>query len=142
MFDTPYLFHLFEKFGELFWVKIAVALGFGTYTFLFQQDLGEVRTGLVVLIIMDSITGVFAAYKTGEEIESRKILRTAKKMILYFILVSAAFLAEKTIGIQFILNESVIAFLSLTEFVSILENIGKAGYKTPKKLLNKVKDLR
>ena len=35
-----------------------------------------------------------------------------------------------------------VAFVGITEFISILENIGRLGYQTPKKLLNQLKEYR
>ncbi len=40
------------------------------------------------------------------------------------------------------LDETIIAFLCLTELISVLENTGKMGYAIPAQLLNKLKSWR
>ena len=40
------------------------------------------------------------------------------------------------------LDDTIIAFLTLTELISIIENTGKMGYAIPKKLLLKLKSIR
>jgi len=97
---------------------------------------------LFSLIIFDTITAIMAAYHNGVEIQSHKILRTVIKMCVYFLMVSAGHLCEVATGHILPIETTIIAFLAITEFVSILENIGKLGYVVPQTLLNKLKDLR
>lgn len=121
--------------------KLLASTSIGVLIFFFDTLHKEALTALLVLIAMDSVSAVFAAYKRKEEISSRKFSKTAIKIAVYFTMVSAAFLAEKAVPIG-IIDDTVIAFLVLTELISILENAGKAGYAVPSKLLNKLSDIR
>ncbi|MEO0271674.1 MAG: phage holin family protein [candidate division WOR-3 bacterium] len=76
-----------------------------------------------LLIISDTITGIIAAYKRGEEINSKGFKKTIIKLFLYNLMIVLAFLLEKYIF------ESLIPFVKLgsiaiaiTEFKSIVEN--------------------
>ncbi len=74
------------------------------------------------------------------EIKSAKILRTALKTVVYFMMVSAAYLTE-TAGLGFLpLDETIIGFLAATELISLIENTANMGFAIPKKLLNKLKE--
>ena len=93
---------------------------------------------LFFLILFDFLSAILASYKIGEEIQSIKIFRTALKIIIYYGMISAAHLTEVA-GLWFIPIEStIIAFLAVTEMISILENVSKLGYVTPKRILNKL----
>lgn len=111
--------------------------------FLFDGLLREAMLALLILLIFDFITGVAAAKREGQEISSHSAFRTAVKIAVYFLLISAGRMAEATIGstLPFI-DEAVLAFLGVTELISILENVGRLGYAVPLKLLNKLKDYR
>lgn len=98
---------------------------------------------LFFLILFDWITGIRAAKISGEVIKSSKIIRTPIKIAIYFMLITAARIAEFSLpGAIRYLDETVIAFLTLTELISVIENTGQMGYAVPKKLLNKLKSLR
>jgi len=107
--------------------------------FLPVFELREALISLFLLVIFDFITGMYASYKTGKHIKSAGIYRTAVKITFYFVLVSAAFHAENTVPIGFI-DDSVIAFLAVTELISVLENTAKAGFAIPKKLMAKLQN--
>lgn len=124
----------FKLFGSV--VITAVA-------FLFDGALKAGLISLFLLIIFDFFTAIANAYHKKIEIQSRKILTTAVKMVIYFGLIASANLAEHAVPLlESILDETILAFLSLTELISILENCGKLGFAIPKKLLNKLEDLR
>lgn len=76
-----------------------------------------------LLILADTITGIMAAYKRGEEINSKGFKKTITKLFLYNLMVVLAFLMEKYIF------ESLIPFvkigaaaIAITEFKSVIEN--------------------
>ena len=106
----------------------------------FDTANNEALIALFFLILGDFIFGVIASYKTGIEIKSRKIFRTVVKTIVYFALISLAFMTEKA-GLGFLpIDETIIGFLAATELVSIIENVANMGYAIPKKLLNRLKE--
>lgn len=96
---------------------------------------------LLALIVIDLITAIGAAFKTGKHIESRKALKTVTKMVVYGAMASAAHLSGVVMDAGFIVTAT-LAFLAVTELISIIENAGKMGYAIPNKLLNKLTELR
>lgn len=76
-----------------------------------------------LLILSDTVTGIIAAYKRGEEINSKGMKKTIIKLFLYNLVIVLAFLIERYI------LESIVPFvkvgaltIALTEFKSVIEN--------------------
>ena len=137
-----YIPYIFKKLIFDFWFKLTGGGLFMLFAFFFNSLYKEALLALLILIIGDFIFGITAAHKTGQEIKSAKVFRSAIKVVVYFCLVSFAFQAEKSFLGFLPLDETVIAFLSLTEFVSIMENMANMGYMIPKKLLQRLKEYR
>lgn len=124
------------------WIKVASVLGFITIDFFFDVSTKPMLLGLIALILFDMITAVYANYKKGHKIESRKLAKTARKIAIYFIIISAGFISEPATQIH-IIDNTIIGVLTATELLSILENAGKAGVAVPKsviKMLEKYKN--
>lgn len=135
---------LFAKISANAPGKVIAGVAMSITEFFFDGALVETAiAALIALIIMDFITAIIACYKTGEQIKSAKVFRTALKLGIYGILVSAGHLTEKTIGVDMIplnaIDETMLAFLGLTELISIMENSGRMGFQMPSLLLNKLK---
>lgn len=111
------------------------------FTFFFGDFHQQAIIAVLMLMIFDTILGVMATYYEGNAITSRKFSRVVQKGIVYFMAISAGYFADQTIGWQLI-QATMIAFIGVTEFISILENMGRMGYQTPKKLLNQLKDFQ
>lgn len=76
-----------------------------------------------LLILSDTITGIIAAYKRGEEINSKGFKKTIIKLFLYNLMVVLAFLMEKFIFLDLIPFVKIgVAVIALTEFKSVVEN--------------------
>lgn len=138
-----------EQLGQIFvkaciwcWIKIPLAFGMSAVNFMFGIDTHENVLMLVSLITMDMITAVLAEYKVGHAIESRKMLKTGTKLAIYGLMASAGHLTEAIIPGTTFVDSAIISFLAITELISILENAGKVGYAIPKKLLNRLDELR
>lgn len=91
----------------------------------------------IVMILIDLISGVIAAYKRGEVIESSALRRTITKIFVYNSAIISAFLVEK-----FMINESlpivklVAGIIGVTELTSVLENLNSIyGMNLFKKIL-------
>lgn len=123
--------------------KCVASFFYVLYTFSFDPAQEKGHIALLCLIIVDFITGVAGAKKSGEEIKSAKISRTVVKILTYFLFIAAAHYVELAVpvGTSF-LDETVLAFLAVTELISVFENIGRMGYAVPKKLLNKLEKFR
>lgn len=80
---------------------------------------------VMFLVVIDLITGIWAALKRKEKITSKKLSYTISKIILYTIaLISGIAVHEvfKVFSVTLIVN-MIAAFLAITEFKSIAENI-------------------
>lgn len=109
--------------------------------FLFGNLYTEALVAILALVVFDAIFAMFAAYKEGQAITSRKFSRSLYKSTVYFMAISAGYFADLTIPFN-IIQATMIAFVGATEFISILENMGRMGFQTPKKLLNQLKDFQ
>lgn len=116
----------------------------GVLSFVFFL-FGELYTGaliaILMLLIFDTVLGIMASLHEGSSISSSKFSRAILKGAVYFVAISGAYYADTTVPFD-IIQATMIAFVGLTEFISILENIGRMGFATPKKLLNDLKGLR
>lgn len=136
---TSYLIYTLKTVFTPNTAKIIFTGLFVVYGFFFDESHAKAHLALFSLIILDFISGVAAAKSTGTKIKSSKIRHTAIKITAYFSMVAGAYLAESGLHESIaILDEVVLSFLLVTEFVSLLENIGKLGFDTPKGLLNKL----
>lgn len=111
------------------------------FSFLFGDFHTQGIIAVLMLMIFDTIMGMMAAWSEGQPITSRKFSRAVQKGIVYFMAISAGYFADITIGWKLI-QATMIGFIGVTEFVSILENAGRMGYQTPKQLLNQLRDFQ
>lgn len=124
-------------------IKVAASLVL-FFVFLFGDFHSQGIIAILMLMIFDTILGVAATYSEGQAITSRKFSRVVQKGCIYMMSISAAYFADQTVlssGLQ-VIQPTMIAFVGVTEFISILENMGRMGYQTPKKLLNQLKDFQ
>ncbi len=78
----------------------------------------------IFLLLLDYITGIWAAYKRGEVISAKKMGVTITKMMLYMIGIIAAYVVQHNIAGDDIKVMMVFTTLiSVREFKSIIENI-------------------
>lgn len=130
----PFLDHLFLK-------ATLSAVGV-TAGFLFGVAFYQLIWIVIVLVVIDSITGVWAARESGEVVSSRRFVTTVPKLLRYLIFIVAGHLLQTSIPFNLYIENIVVVFLATTEFISIAENLGKAGMPIPNKLLNKIEELR
>lgn len=103
---------------------------------------------LVVAMLFDFMTGVAAAIKRGEEIQSKIMSRKAVRLGLYMItLVSITLLLifSKELGVhiedaRFIYNTT-FTLMFLPEMRSIFENLGSLGIKIPTSVTDLMKNI-
>jgi len=89
-----------------------------------------------ILILIDTLTGIIAAKKTGETITSKKMGGCITKSIVYQLLIISAHLCETFLFAQIPFVKISLAFLAMTEFSSVSENFEKS---TGKNLLKYIK---
>jgi hypothetical protein len=79
---------------------------------------------ILALVLIDVITGTYAAYKRGEKIQSAVMRRSIQKLLVYQCGLLAAFLVQYLAGITAIpIVNLVAALIGCTEFLSIFENL-------------------
>lgn len=123
-----------EYFCMKFYPSILIP-GFG---FLFGFGSEKIMLALFCLISMDFVTGIISAKMSGAPIESRRAVKSAYKVAIYGLLVSAGHLVEGIVPFTAYIEEAVTTFLALTELISIVENAGKMGFAVPQRLLNQL----
>ncbi len=112
-----------------------------TIAFLIGDFHTEGVIAILMLLIFDTVLGVMATWYEGKSLTSQKFSRVVQKGVVYFLGISAGYFADVAINLQLV-QASMIGFIGITEFISILENMGRLGYQTPKKLLNQLKDFQ
>lgn len=122
--------------------KLPISILSGILAYLIGVENYASLVVIVVLMSFDLITAIMAAFKQGDPIESRRALKTATKLTVYCIFLSAMHLTESVIPGTTFMDEVAASFLALTEAISIMENIGRMGFAVPLKLLNQLKDLK
>lgn len=140
-----YLQHTAESFLNIlrhFDIKVLITVVLVVFEFLFGQNNLVFINAIIGLVALDFLAGIFAAKKSGEKIESSKAAKTIFKLGAYSIVLAAAHLLQTSFPFEVFSEEATIAFIASTEFISILEKIGKAGYPVPQKLLEDVMRLR
>ena len=110
--------------------------------FLFGVEFLPFVGVLIILVLLDTITGVWGAKLNGETISSKRFIASVPKLIRYLIFIAAGHLLQLTIPFEMYIENVVLVFLAATEFISIMENLGKSGMPVPKKLLNQIEQLR
>lgn len=137
--EVSYVKAIFFKIFEGFELKILAGIAISAFSFLFDKIYADAMLAIVILTAFDFVTGIVAQKKNGIQIESSKVFRSAKKIAIYFVLISAGFLSETaTNHVLPIMDETIMGFLAVTELISILENAGHMGYAIPQKLLNQL----
>jgi len=97
---------------------------------------------LVVLVVLDSVTGLMGAYASKEVISSKRFITSVPKLLRYLVFLAAGHLLQQVVGINLYIENAILIYLAATEFISVAENLGKAGMPLPKKLLNKIEGIR
>lgn len=76
-----------------------------------------------ILILVDLITGIWAALKRGERIKSAALRRTVSKMFIYQLAVISGFLVEHYMLDGFLpVSKIVASVIGMVELASVLEN--------------------
>lgn len=105
---------------------------------LFDQQLNQLYFAAGVLVFADFITGLMVIWAIpGARIESRKIIKSFAKALVYTIAFVSARQAEIiTNNVLPIIDESILGYIGMHEFVSVLENMERMGYKWAHNLIN------
>lgn len=99
-------------------------------SYLLGADSYQMLIILLILILVDLITAITAAYKRGVSIKSSKLGRTIEKLIGYTALIIVAKLIGDVAQMQGF-QKLIIAFYIAKEGYSIVENAKKIGIPVP-----------
>ncbi len=114
----PYAFWLFALIAPIVSVMLTVAF----------------------LIIVDFITGTYAAFKKNIPITSERVGNTISKFFIYNLVVISAFLLEKYIVTEIPFMRIIAGFIAIAEIKSIMENFNTIyGINPFKALVNLIK---
>jgi len=79
---------------------------------------------ILILLIIDLITGIWKSLKQGNPITSKKFGETIKKIVLYNVGIISAYLVQHLIALEAVkLMWFLAVLISVKEFKSIIENI-------------------
>lgn len=132
---------IFTKIWSYLDLKIAGGFFVVIANFLFGSIQGKTLGAIITLIVIDFITALYAARKTGEAIKSAKAFRTPLKIIIYCGLIASGHLTDSVLPFA-IVSDTIIGFLAITELISILENASKTGFGIPQKLLGRLEEIK
>lgn len=115
---------------ERMWMIIGGSMG-GIFTFLYGEDAGPLLIWLVIFVILDFITGTWAAIQTGTWTSRRNMLGVLKKVLVFGIVALAHGL---DVAFQELLPFKIIESITICayaagEFGSIIENFDKMGLR-------------
>ena len=139
VFGVENLQKIFSTISDHWILKLLVGLLCGVNDWFFHPNHAIVEV-VSVLVLLDTVTGLLKAYRQ-HTISSSGFFRFALKLAVYLVLLATAALLDKVIQIP-LMSDSVTlmaAFLSVTEAISIMENIGALGFAIPAYLLKILK---
>ena len=86
--------------------------------------IAEMILVMLIFLILDTISGIWASLKKGEKLESHKLRKTIYKIVWYTIAVMLSWMMEKTFTLTWTnLASLVCGFICFVELKSIFENI-------------------
>ena len=121
------MIHFFERLIENSIVKLILSTVGSILTFLFG-GFGTILSSFVALLALDFITGILKAIK-NKELSSWAGREGGKKIITYIVVIAFANLLERVglVGIR----SFTILWASITEGISIIENLDVLGFPFP-----------
>ena len=120
-------------------IKFTVALALGTITTLLG-GWDMMMKVLVLFVVLDYASGLIAAFME-KGLNSKVGFNGICKKILLFIPIMVAYALDMVLNTG-VLRSLAIWFYIANEGLSILENLGKAGIRVPKPLMDALEQLR
>ena len=107
---------------------------------LLLGEFDAVLIALIVLIVVDYASGVFAAIYE-KRLNSGVGFRGILKKVAILLVVMVAQVIGQVVGVEW-LRSAVIGFYIANESISVLENVGKLDIGIPQKLLDVLEQLK
>jgi len=120
--------------------KTIIAVGGAAASFLFG-GWSVFLNVLLAFVVIDYISGVYAAWKVGS-LNSRVGLEGIARKVFIFAMIAVAHLVDTTLGEQHIFRDATIFFYLANELLSIIENSGRAGFPVPETIRKAVEVLK
>ena len=127
---------------DLVWAKLQMAIAaVGGWLGYFVGGVDGLMTALLVLMVMDYVTGIMCAV-IDRELSSSVGFRGIFKKVLIFVLVGIANILDvQVIGNGSVLRTAVIFFYISNEGISLLENASHLGLPIPAPIRNVLQQL-
>lgn len=86
--------------------------------------IAEMVIVMLIFLMLDTISGIWASLKKGEKLESHKLRKTVYKIVWYTVTVMLSWMMEKTFSLTWTsLSSLVCGFICFVELKSIFENV-------------------
>ena len=110
---------------------------FTFWLFTLLAPLTGVIITVILLIVVDFITGSYASYVKKTPIKGKRIRNTISKFFIYNLVIISAYFLEKEIVSEIPFLKIIAGFIAIAEIKSILENYNKIyGINPFKALIN------
>ena len=120
------------------WKTVIAAITAAGYQILGVWN--EVMTALVILIILDVVTGFLRAC-IQQELSSKESFRGIAKKVMIFALIAVAYQIDSITGLDGVTRNVVAVFYCASEGLSVVENSIAAGMPAPGFLKDALKQL-
>jgi phage-related holin len=113
------------------------------YLIFFFSPIVAILIATGVLVFTDLFTGVFAAARRGEKVDSKKMARSVSKIIFYFTAIILSRMMETVFFPSIPIASITSGYIALIEFKSNIENISSiTGLDIWKALIDKIQNFR
>ena len=103
---------------KAFCLKIAILV------LAYFTPISEMVIVMLIFLLLDTISGIWASLKKGEKLESHKLRKTVYKIVWYTVAVMLSWMMEKTFFLTWSnLASLVCGFICFVELKSIFENV-------------------
>ena len=120
------------------WKTVIAAITAAGYQILGVWN--NVMTALVILIILDVVTGFLRAF-IQQELSSKESFRGMAKKVMIFAMIAVAFQIDSITGLDGVTRNVVAVFYCASEGLSVVENSIAAGMPAPDFLKDALKQL-
>ena len=120
-------------------LKLLPAIPLAWLSFFIDPEHYILVGSVIALVVIDNITGIYASIHEGVPFKSRKLRVTIAKIAGYCMVISAGYLMENILPIDYI-DEIIIGYAMVTEFLSIIENSDRAGLPVPPNLVRFIRE--
>lgn len=107
----------------------------GAFFGIIFGPLNENMIALLVVVALDYISGVIAAYIL-KKLSSKQGFKGFAKKVALLLLVGAGHILDKVLALNGMLQTAVIYYYIANEILSIIENCGNIGLPIPKRLID------